>query len=159
MRRQFQNWMLFSFLLQNHLSGFESDDTIRYCFDPTIPRSMLIQTWSLKCHYCSQQFPPNIPSYGGAILCALSHSWNWPRSLGPSYALLSLIQVIYFSTSLFIDSYGIAASLHHLKVLHVPSGVYMLFPDALPASWWVGPLKDWDILKIFLHLQGAYTHF
>lgn len=44
MRRQFQNWILFSFLLQNRLSGFESDDTIRYCFHPIIPHSMLIQT-------------------------------------------------------------------------------------------------------------------
>jgi len=44
MRRHFQKWSLFSFLLQSHLSGFESDDTVWYCFDPTIPRSMPIPT-------------------------------------------------------------------------------------------------------------------
>lgn len=28
MRRQFQNWILFFCLLQNHLGGFESDDML-----------------------------------------------------------------------------------------------------------------------------------
>lgn len=126
------------------------------CSDPTIPHSMLIKTWGLKCQCCSWQFPHSVPSYTELYFWRLFSVTllKWALTAVLSLCITyPLIQVIYFSTFLFTDSCGIAASPHPWKGLHIPSGVYMLLPDAFPASWWARIY--WTF---FFHLQKVYTH-
>lgn len=157
MRRQFQNWILFFCLLQNHLSGFESDDML-WSYNPTLHADKNVE---FKVPVLQSAFPTQYPITQRAILLYTFFSvtlLKWAYIAVVSLCITHpLIQVIYFSTFLFIDSCGIAASPRPWSLARLFRSVHAV-PRCFPrVSIGMSPEGLGYIDFFFLPLQKAYT--